>query len=140
MFQQLSSQTDGLRDLSPHATTIMMYIHNMQYVDECRDIQINRHRWASRDCHDRDNLRLAPSENARKSQHRHTRADTSKCSAPQQNPSERVSNASTLATCPIFVKSTFALLLHLGSSLSLRHIGIHMYPSALRPSCLTFYD
>ena len=27
---------------------------------------------------------------------------------PQQNPGERASNASTLATCPIFVKSTLA--------------------------------
>ena len=94
-----------------------------------------------RSCHDRDNSRLALSENARKSQHRHTRADASKCSAPQQNPSERASNASMLATCPIFVKSIFALyLLYLDSSLSSRHISIHMYPSALRPLCFTFYD
>ena len=75
-------------------------------------------------CHDRDNSRLAPSENARKSQHRHTRADVSKCSAPQQNPSERASNASMLATCPMFVKSIFALyLLYLDSSLSSRHMA-----------------
>ena len=46
-----------------------------------------------------------------------------------------------LATCPIFVKSIFTLyLLYLDSSLSLRHIGIHMYLSALRPSRFTFYN
>ena len=74
------------------------------------------------------------------SQHRHTRADASKCSSPQQNPSEWASDASTLATSPIFVKSIFALhLLYLDSSLSLHHIGILMYPSTLRPSHLTFY-
>ena len=60
---------------------------------------------------------------------------------PQQNPSERASNASTLATCLIFVKSTLALyLLYLDRSLSSRLSGIHMYPSALRPSRFTFYD
>ena len=31
-----------------------------------------------------------------------TQTHASECSAPQQNPSERVSNASTLATCPYF--------------------------------------
>ena len=60
---------------------------------------------------------------------------------PQQNPSERASNASTLVTCPIFVKSTLTLyLLYLDSSLSSHLIGIHMYPSALHPSRLTFYN
>ena len=89
-------------------------------------------------CHNRDNSRLAPSENTRKPNNRHTRADASERSPPNRTPA---SNASTLATCPIFVKSTFALyLLYLDSSLSSRLIGIHMYPSALRPSRLTFYD
>ena len=92
-------------------------------------------------CHDRDNSRLAPSENARKAntgRHERTRASTV---PPQQSPSERASNASTLTTCLTFVKSTLALyLLYLDSSLSSRLIGIHMYPSALRPSRLTSYD
>ena len=73
-----------------------------------------------------------------------TQEHASRCKrvqSPHQNPSEQASNASTLATCSIFVKSTLALyLLYLDSSLSSHLIGIHMYPSALRPSCLTFYD
>ena len=68
-------------------------------------------------------------------------ADASECSSPQQNPSEQASNASMLATFPIFANYIFALyLLYLDSSLSSCHIGIHMYPSALRPLRLTFYD
>ena len=57
---------------------------------------------------------------------------------PQQNPSERASNASTLATCLILLSPFSSYLLYLDSSLSSRLIGIHMYPSALRPSRLTF--
>ena len=54
----------------------------------------------------------------------------------QQNPSEQVSNASTLTTCPLFAKSVFSLyLLYLDSSLSSHHISIHMYPPTLRPLC-----
>ena len=57
-----------------------------------------------------------------------------------QRPSTEPQRARSLLV-PIFVKSIFALyLLYLDSSLSSRHIGIHMYPSALRPSHFTFYD
>ena len=88
-------------------------------------------------CHDRDNSQLAPSKNTRKA----NTGTHERVQPPQQNPSERASNASTLATCPIFVKSTLALyLLYLDSSLSSRLIGIHMYPFALHPLRLTFYD
>ena len=84
-------------------------------------------------CHDRDNSRLAPSKNAR-----HTRASAAPLNRTPA--SERAMRARSLLV-PIFVKSIFALyLLYLDSSLSSRHIGIHMYPSALRPSCFTFYD
>ena len=64
----------------------------------------------------------------------------------QQNPSERVSNASTLASRSTFTKSVFALyLLYLDSSLSSRHISIHIYPSTLCPLrpyllCLDFWS
>ena len=56
-----------------------------------------------------------------------------------QRPSTEPQRARSLLV-PIFVKSTFALLLYLDSSLSSHHIGIHMYPSTLRPSRFTFYD
>ena len=54
--------------------------------------------------------------------------------------SEQATQARSLLVL-FFVKSTLALyLLYLDRSLSSRLIGIHMYPSTLRPSCLTFYD
>ena len=67
------------------------------------------HVTSDRGCHDRDNSRLVPSKNARK-------ANTGTCertrasAAPQRNPSKRASNASTLTTCLIFVKSILVLL------------------------------
>ena len=78
----------------------------------------------------------------------HAKANTDTCertrasAAPlNRTPaSERAMQARSLLV-PIFVKSIFTLyLLYLDSSLSSRHIGIHMYPSALRPSCFTFYN
>ena len=92
-------------------------------------------------CHDRDNSRLAPSENARKAntgRRERTRASTV---PPNRAPaSERATRARSLLVL-FSLKSTLALyLLYLDSSLSLRLISIHMYPSALRPSRLTFYD
>ena len=60
---------------------------------------------------------------------------------PNRTPaSERATRARSLLVL-FFVKSTLALyLLYLDSSLSSCLIGIHMYPSALRPSHLTFYN
>ena len=53
--------------------------------------------------------------------------------------SERATRARSLLV--LFLLSPFSpYLLYLDSSLSSRLIGIHMYPSALRPSHLTFYD
>ena len=72
---------------------------------------------------------------------RHTsgRERVQRPSTEPQRASEQREHARYLSL--FFVKSIFALyLLYLDSSLSLRHIGIHMYPSALRPSHFTFYD
>ena len=67
--------------------------------------------------------------------------DTSKCSPPNRTPvSERAMRAHLLLV-PFSLSPFFALyLLYLDSSMSLHHIGIHMYLSALRPSRLTFYN
>ena len=92
-------------------------------------------------CHDRDNSRLAPSENARKA-NTGTRERTRASAAPPPNrtpASERATRARSLLV--LFLLSPFSpYLLYLDSSLSSRLIGIHMYPSALHPSRLTFYD
>ena len=103
--------------------------------------RLDKCNFADGGCHDRDNSRLAPSENAREANTGTRERTRASAAPPNRTPaSEQATQARSLLVL-FFVKSTLALyLLYLDRSLSSRLIGIHMYPSALRPSRLTFYD